>query len=155
MDYCLWIMDQELRAVFGQYIAAWVFFFFFLDIFAKLVHIFFQLYLNFLQVLHVVNSLKITKTLIQSQQKWGIKTKLDARLAQRQKSRFIKLANNSTKEIRLLRGQGYAWVKATCSLLFSQRFLATNFVPRIFSAFKMARKAPWQKCEIFVDSKWW
>ena len=37
-----------------------------------------------------------------------MKTKLDARLAQRQKSRFIKLANNSTNEISLLGGQGYA-----------------------------------------------
>ena len=47
-----------------------------------------------------------------------MKTKLDARLAQWQKNRFIKLANNSTYEISLLRGQGYAmeirhpWVPA-------------------------------------------
>ena len=55
-------------------------------------HIFFHVYVNFLPVLHIVNSLKITKTLIYSvltKMIEVLKSKLDARPAQRQNGRFI------------------------------------------------------------------
>ena len=38
----------------------------FFGMIAKLTHLFFYVYLNFLPVLHIVNSLKITKTLMYS-----------------------------------------------------------------------------------------
>ena len=72
VDYWLWIMDQDLRVVFGQKNGGMIFFFFWWggggSKITKLTHIFFfHLYLIFLQVvLLIVNSLKTTKTLIRS-----------------------------------------------------------------------------------------
>ena len=76
VDYCLWIMDQKLRATFGQQIVAWFFSF---GIIAKLTHIFLYVNLNFLPVLRIVNSLKITKTFMYSVLTKGIKNKTECK----------------------------------------------------------------------------
>ena len=61
VDHWVWIMDQELRAAFGQYIEGRVFFFF--GIIAKLTHIFSSMStLIFFLFLPNVNSMKIPKT---------------------------------------------------------------------------------------------
>ena len=59
VDYWLWIMDQKLRANLDN--KKWHDFFFWPNCKAN-THIFFYVYFNFLPVLHIVNSLKITKT---------------------------------------------------------------------------------------------
>ena len=71
-------------------------------------HIFFYVYLNFLPVLHIVNSLKITKTLVYSvltkmrykKQNW-MQGQHNGKIG-----RFIQLAKISTNQISLLQGQG-------------------------------------------------
>ena len=88
--------------------------FFFFCIIAKLTHIFSHVYLNFPQVLHVVNSLEnsVQKHLFSTRKKWGIKSKTGCKAGTTAKGRFIKLANNSTYEISLRQGQGYAMCPA-------------------------------------------
>ena len=62
VDYWLWIMGQELRAAFGQYIEG----LFIFGIIAKLTHIFSSMSTLIFFLFFPINSLKITKTLIQS-----------------------------------------------------------------------------------------